>query len=84
MGYSGKLCFPTEECGLGFRSSDDMMTAFSCKLWWRLRKNKSVWSEFVFSKYIKELHPSNVHSDRPSWNWRRLLDIRDLVEENIF
>ena len=47
-----KACFPTVEDGLGFRSFGDMKMAFACKLWWRLRKNDSIWAEFMHLKYI--------------------------------
>ncbi|XP_071902709.1 uncharacterized protein [Coffea arabica] len=52
-----RLCFPTEKGGLGVRSLNDMVTAFSYKLWWRLRQQGSIWSDFMYSKYIGDHHP---------------------------
>ncbi|KAL0355214.1 UNVERIFIED_CONTAM: hypothetical protein Sradi_3968300 [Sesamum radiatum] len=43
------ICFPTDEGGLGIRNLRDMITTFSYKLWWRLRLNNSLWSEFTIS-----------------------------------
>ena len=34
--WSG-LCFPTEQNGLGIHTLDDVLKAFSCQLWWKLR-----------------------------------------------
>lgn len=36
-------CRSTEEGGLGIPSSSDMVKAFSIKLWWRFRTQKSCW-----------------------------------------
>ncbi|XP_027178008.1 uncharacterized protein LOC113777167 [Coffea eugenioides] len=60
-----KVCFPVGEGGLGFRSFEDMIKAFSCKLWWKLRKKDSAWAEFMHYKYIRGRHPALVDVDRP-------------------
>ncbi|XP_071902708.1 uncharacterized protein [Coffea arabica] len=78
-----KVCFPLGETGLGFRSFDAMVHAFSCKLCWYLRENKTIWPTFMHSKYIKGNHPHLVAVDRPSPVWRRLVQVRDLAERNI-
>ena len=59
-----KLCYPLEEGGLGLRSFEDMSLAFACKLWWRLRKKESIWTEFMHDEYIRRSHPS-VQVKRP-------------------
>lgn len=78
-----RLCFPQEEGGLGFRSFADVTKAFSCKLWWRLRKNDSMWANFMHAKYIKGCHPLLVELERPLASWRRLVAVRSLAESNI-
>ncbi|KAL0293865.1 UNVERIFIED_CONTAM: hypothetical protein Sangu_3229700 [Sesamum angustifolium] len=47
------VCFPTDEGGLGIRNLRDVVSAFSYKLWWRLRLNNSLWSTFTISKYCQ-------------------------------
>lgn len=78
-----KLCYPVEEGGIGVRLFGDMLKAFSCKLWWRLRQKNSIWADFMHSKYIQELHPSVVSFARPSPIWRRLDEIRHFAESRI-
>nr|XP_027075960.1 uncharacterized protein LOC113699812 [Coffea arabica] len=78
-----KLCFPTDEGGLGFRSFKDMARAFAAKLWWRFRSGDSIWAEFMHAKYSNGCHPLAASSVRPSHTWRRLEAIRSLVEPNI-
>nr|XP_027101056.1 uncharacterized protein LOC113720378 [Coffea arabica] len=78
-----KLCFPTNEGGLGFRSFKDMARAFAAKLWWRFRSGDSIWAEFMHAKYSNGCHPLAASSVRPSHTWRRLEAIRSLVEPNI-
>ncbi|XP_027158364.1 uncharacterized protein LOC113759985 [Coffea eugenioides] len=78
-----KLCFPTEEGGLGVRSLEDMVKAFSHKLWWRLRQRGSLWSDFMYSKYIGDQHPLQVAVTRPTGTWKRLLGIREVAEAQI-
>ncbi|XP_027169914.1 uncharacterized protein LOC113769603 [Coffea eugenioides] len=78
-----KVCRPVEEGGLGFRSFEDVAKAFSCKLWWKLREQASIWAEFMHIKYVRGGHPLLVSVDRPSPVWRRLVEVRDLAEGNI-
>ncbi|KAL0288311.1 UNVERIFIED_CONTAM: hypothetical protein Sangu_2663200 [Sesamum angustifolium] len=51
------VCFPTDEGGLGIRNLRDVVSAFSYKLWWRLRLNNSLWSTFTISKYCQGYFP---------------------------
>ncbi|XP_071914026.1 uncharacterized protein [Coffea arabica] len=78
-----KLYFPTEEGGLGVRLLDDMVKAFSYKLWWRLRQRGSLWSDFMFSKYIGNQYPLQADVARPTGTWKRLLGIREVAEAQI-
>nr|XP_027096084.1 uncharacterized protein LOC113715980 [Coffea arabica] len=77
------ICFPVAEGGLGFRSFADMCSAFACKLWWRLRKNESLWASFMHAKYVRGKHPIQVTVARPSPTWRRLEGIRRVAENHI-
>ncbi|KAL0454967.1 UNVERIFIED_CONTAM: putative ribonuclease H protein [Sesamum latifolium] len=52
------ICFPIDEGDLGIRNLRDMITAFSYKLWWRLRLNNSLGSKFTISKYCQGYFPS--------------------------
>lgn len=63
------------------RGLEDMAKAFSFKLWWHLRKQDSVWADFVFSKYIGEQHLMAANLGNPTW--KRLLGIRELAEKGI-
>ncbi|XP_027182051.1 uncharacterized protein LOC113780452 [Coffea eugenioides] len=78
-----KLCFPVQERGLGFRSFFESAKAFACKSWGQLRRNDSIWAEYMHSKYIKDSHPSIVVVDHPPASWRRLLAVRDFAETRI-
>ena len=55
-----ELCAPREEGGVGFRSMTDVVSAFSVKLWWRLRQNSSLWAKFMSAKYVRNAHPGMV------------------------
>nr|XP_027088746.1 uncharacterized protein LOC113710101 [Coffea arabica] len=77
------MCFPTEEGGVGVRSLEDMVKAFSCKLWWRLRQRRSIWADYMFSKYIGDQHPLQAVAARPKGTWKRLIGIREMAEASI-
>ena len=49
-----------EEGGVGFRSLETIIDAFSCKLWWLFRGGQSLWAQFMWSKYVGGLHPNQV------------------------
>lgn len=69
----------------GFRGPivNDVLKAFSCKLWWRLRCNDSIWVDYMHAKYVKINHLLPVEVDRSPASWRRLLEVRELAEGNI-
>ncbi|KAK4384505.1 hypothetical protein Sango_3053800 [Sesamum angolense] len=79
------VCFPTDEGGLGIRNLRDVVSAFSYKLWWRLRLNNSLWSTFTISKYCQGYFPgtSKVFTTDSSI-WKRLCMIRKEAQGNIF
>lgn len=81
--YSLEIMGPTMlfigERGFGFRFVD----SFSMKLW-KLRAKDSIWSEFMYRKYIRYNHPMLVRSQVGSPTWKRLLHIRERAKEYIF
>lgn len=38
---------PVQENGLGFRSFEDVLFAYSCKLWWKCRTGVGLWATYV-------------------------------------
>ncbi|KAL2228339.1 UNVERIFIED_CONTAM: hypothetical protein Sindi_1813600 [Sesamum indicum] len=79
------ICYPCEEGGLGIRNIRDTVTAFSHKLWWRLRQNNSLWASFTISRYCKKSTPAST-KDKPNDSniWRRICSIKSISQENIF
>lgn len=60
------------------------MHAFTFKLWWRFRENKSIWSHYMFNRYCKGIHPAIVPVSNNSTNvWKRVWHIRNDVEPYI-
>ncbi|CAH9098856.1 unnamed protein product, partial [Cuscuta epithymum] len=72
-----RLCYPIDEGGLGFRALADVEKAYTLKLWWRWKNNKSAWCEFVKARYPRgedmrsRITDSNV--------WRRICGIHDMA-----
>lgn len=57
------------------------MHAFSFKLLWRFRKNKSLWSLHMHNRYCRGEHLTNVALVNNSTNvWKRIWKIRHEVE----
>ena len=50
------LCKPYAEGRVGVRALSDVFDSFSLKLWWSLRQRRSLWAEFMHSKYLYNLH----------------------------
>lgn len=44
--WSG-ISYPTLENGIGVRKLEDVLSAFTCKLWWKLKQNIGIWAAFV-------------------------------------
>lgn len=79
-----KMCRPTEEGGLGLRNVADVANAFVIKLWWRFRKQESMWAKFLYSKYCGAGHPSDIQKrNTASKIWSTMLKERDIVEVHI-
>ncbi|KAL0393038.1 UNVERIFIED_CONTAM: hypothetical protein Sradi_2526600 [Sesamum radiatum] len=80
-----KACFLVAEGGLGVCSLADYVRAFSMKLWWRFWGKSSLWSEYLYGRYCRNLHPTIVPYNRnDSSFWHRLCRIRDVAEPFIF
>ncbi|CAH9069343.1 unnamed protein product [Cuscuta epithymum] len=72
-----KICFPTEEGGLGVRALSDVEKAFSLKLWWKWRTQDSPWCKFIKAKYSRGVDMQPRVTD--SSVWRRLCGIHDIA-----
>ncbi|KAL2491332.1 Uncharacterized protein Adt_26960 [Abeliophyllum distichum] len=46
------ICLPTDEGGLGFRRLEDVVQAFSLKLWWLFRSQQSLWLSFCWASIV--------------------------------
>lgn len=79
-----ELCLPQNEGGLGFRSLFNVSKALLAKLWWNFRTKPSMWSAFMSSKYSKKINLVIVQWKEGSHVWRKMLEVRDLIEHQIF
>ncbi|XP_059284936.1 uncharacterized protein LOC132038264 [Lycium ferocissimum] len=79
-----KLCVPTPEGGLGFRSLHDVSLALFCKLWWNFRTKPTLWSAYMTNKYCRKKHAIVVLWKQGSQTWKRMLEARDLIEHQIW
>ncbi|CAI9777180.1 unnamed protein product [Fraxinus pennsylvanica] len=78
------ICCPVEEGGIGCQSLSDLNIAFDCKLWWKFREQKSLWSQVLLAKCCRTSHASVVnHSYQDSGIWRRMVKARKLTEPHI-
>ncbi|XP_060212132.1 uncharacterized protein LOC132639719 [Lycium barbarum] len=79
-----KMCYPTEEGGIGIRSLQSVSNNFGAKLWWSYRTKKSLWSDFLNAKYTRRIQPvAKKWSYTQSHCWRRLMKSRDKVDQLI-
>lgn len=79
------MCFPEEEGGTGFRALTDICNVVSAKLWWKFRTQNSLLKDFLEAKYCKRFHPVAKKKARgQSHTWKRMVDIKDMVEQSIF
>ena len=68
-----QICLSTAEGGLGIRRFEEVLRAFSIKLWWRFREQNSLWATHIYSKYCSKKSPMTAHSSGcNSSTWRRL------------
>ncbi|KAL2503882.1 Uncharacterized protein Adt_19503 [Abeliophyllum distichum] len=78
------LCIPTVEGGLGFRRLQDLVDTLSLKLWWLFRSQRSLWAQFLLSKYCKDTHPLlTTIPYNASTVWKRLKHIGQQAETHI-
>ncbi|CAH9113733.1 unnamed protein product [Cuscuta europaea] len=71
-----KVCYPTEEGGLGVRALNDVQKAFSLKLWWKWKNHDSLWTDFIKAKYPR-VHMRPKVTD--STIWRRLCEVHEIA-----
>nr|XP_027102979.1 uncharacterized protein LOC113724256 [Coffea arabica] len=77
-----KLCFPEKEGGVGFRSLQAVVEAFSCKLWWMFRCGQSLWAKFMRARYFGSLHPNQApFPGQLSASCKRMLVVRSSMEQ---
>lgn len=69
--------------GLCFRSLFDVSKALFAKLWWSFRTKKSMWANFVWSKYCKRHRPHVVEWNGGSQVWKFMLEARNQVDQEI-
>ncbi|XP_055800831.1 uncharacterized protein LOC129870195 [Solanum dulcamara] len=79
-----KVCIPTIEGGLGFRSLHDVSLALFCKLWWNFRTKSTLWSDYMTNKYCRKEHAIVVQWKQGSQTWKKMLEARDLIEHQIW
>lgn len=76
-----KNCRPYEGGGLGIRQFYDISKTFAIKLWWR--GEKSLWAEFISSKYCGSKHPVEVTSSfKGSAIWKGM-KVKEIAEPHI-
>ncbi|KAJ6824262.1 uncharacterized protein M6B38_103105 [Iris pallida] len=69
------------EGGLVIKCLNDIMDAFSMKLWWKLRHGKGLWVELLKAKYFRKRHPCDAFmTSKCSHIWQRILRGRKLAE----
>ncbi|KAL3510128.1 hypothetical protein ACH5RR_029529 [Cinchona calisaya] len=72
------LCRLTSKNGLGLQNLEDVVSAFSIKLWWNYFTSSSLWAVFMYQKYSL-----NGNAPNPSPSWTRMQKIRELALKNI-
>ncbi|XP_075087591.1 uncharacterized protein LOC142169604 [Nicotiana tabacum] len=78
------LCLSKSERGLGFRSLHDVSTTLFAKLWWNYRTNDSLWFTFMRNKYCRKINEVVVPWRHGSHVWRKMLQMRDEVEYQVW
>ncbi|XP_060195138.1 uncharacterized protein LOC132624361 [Lycium barbarum] len=78
------LCHPQDEGGMGFKSLQDVSKALFSKLWWNFRTKQSLWRMYMSNKYLKKDHSVTVQWKRGTYMWKKVLQCRDLIEQEIW
>ncbi|XP_059277530.1 uncharacterized protein LOC132031564 [Lycium ferocissimum] len=78
------MCYTQAERGTGFKSIVDICKVFASKIWWRLRVENNIWSQFMMAKYSQRGHvvARNVQGYQ-SFIWKELLRIKSDAEPHI-
>ncbi|VFQ96003.1 unnamed protein product [Cuscuta campestris] len=75
------LARPTREGGVGFLDFMTLAKSCSARLWWNFRTQDSIWTAFMRAKYCSRVHPvSKQRLDDDSHTWKRMLDVRAVIE----
>lgn len=62
-----------------------IVDALFAKLWWNFKTSTtSLWSTFMWNKYYKRLHPVIAKAIGASHVWRNMIEVREVVEHNIW
>ncbi|RAL51609.1 hypothetical protein DM860_018267 [Cuscuta australis] len=78
------LARPTREGGVGFLDFMTLAKSCSAKLWWNFRTQDTIWTAFMRAKYCSRVHPvSKQRVDDDSHTWKRMLDVRAVIEPGI-
>lgn len=76
-----EVCKGKEQGGLGMYTLKEMNLAFGAKLWWQFRKQDSLWSKVLSTKYCKNSHPTLIEEKlQDSTIWRRITRVSHMVE----
>ncbi|XP_049372762.1 uncharacterized mitochondrial protein AtMg00310-like [Solanum verrucosum] len=78
------ICFPKKEGGVGFRTLHGVTKALFSKLWWRFRvSTDSLWITYMWNKYCKKQHPVIAGARGASHVWKKIMEMRKEVEQEI-
>lgn len=64
------MCSPLNEGGVGLINMKDIAKTYVIKLWFRFRKNNTLWAKYLQSKYCSIDHPSvslNITNASSMW-----------------
>ncbi|KAJ6839181.1 uncharacterized protein M6B38_315865 [Iris pallida] len=64
------IVWPTQQGGFGLRRLEEVVEAFSIKLWWNLRTKRSLLRRCMEARYFRHQHPANVSANNkasPVW-----------------
>ncbi|VFQ84566.1 unnamed protein product [Cuscuta campestris] len=71
----------TREGGVGFLDFMTLAKSCSAKLRWNFRTQDTIWTAFMRAKYCSRVHPvSKQRVNDDSHTWKRMLDVRAVVE----
>ncbi|XP_059290876.1 uncharacterized protein LOC132044416 [Lycium ferocissimum] len=71
----------------GVKQGDPLSPALfllSTELWWRFRTTATMWANFMWNKYCKKLIPTLVQWKGGTQVWKKMLEMREAVEHEIW